>query len=277
MRRRKRYTTATERSEFKSVAYELFILLISLLSVVNLLVAALSVLFSSINPTGAAVVVLMDLALTPLFAVDFTYRLLSARPRRRYFLHGYGWIDLLAVAPGLRVLRLVRVAQVLRWLRKRGAHDVGDELAERRAAATFLFTVFLVFIVVEVAGALIFTAESVDPSSNIRTPGDAIWWGLVTITTVGYGDRFPVTGIGRIIGVFLLFAGIALFSVLTGFIANVFLAPRRRRLGRTSGDVGRAAIASMRDLLAEQDARSEQLRQRLDDLERSLKRKTEGT
>ena len=69
------------------------------------------------------------------------------------------------------------------------------------------------------------TIEHDAPGANITTAGDAIWWGLVTITTVGYGDQYPVTQSGRVIGTFLLFAGIALFSVLTGFIANAFLAP----------------------------------------------------
>ena len=109
-----------------------------------------------------------------------------------------------------------------------------------------------------------------DPTSNIHTASDAIWWGLVTITTVGYGDRFPVTDGGRIIGVFLLFAGIALFSVLTGFIANAFLAPRRVARRRAPRSDTRAAIASMRELMDEQDARSQEIRQRLDELERSL-------
>ena len=173
---------------------------------------------------------------------------------------------------GVRVVRVVRVVHVVRWLRRKGGHEVGEELAERRATATFLVTVFLVFLVVEVAGVTIFAAESSNPTANIRTAGDAIWWGLVTITTVGYGDRVPVTGAGRVIGVFLLFSGIALFSVLTGFIANVFIAPRHRRLGRAPRDDSRAAIASLRDLLAEQEDRTEEIRARIDDLERSLSR-----
>ena len=94
-----------------------------------------------------------------------------------------------------------------------------------RASATFLLTIFLVILVLEVTGASVYYAEAPDPNANITTAGDAIWWGLVTITTVGYGDQYPVTELGRIIGTFLLFAGIALFSVLTGFIANAFLAP----------------------------------------------------
>jgi voltage-gated potassium channel len=221
-------------------------------------------------------VFVMDATLTPVFLGDFLYRFFTARSRTRYFLTGLGWIDLLSVVPGLRVLRIVRIVDVLRWMRGKGRGEVVEELAEQRATATFLITVFLVFVVVEVAGATIFAVESGDPNANIRTAGDALWWGLVTITTVGYGDRVPVTPGGRVIGVFLLFSGIALFSVFTGFIANVFLAPRHRRLRREPRDDTRAAIASLRELLADQEERTDQIRQRIDDLERSLRTGAKG-
>jgi len=214
----------------------------------------------------------MDVFLTPLFLADFLSRLFTAPSRRGYFFAGLGWLDLLAVIPLLRILRTVRIIQVVRWLRASGRARIADELSESRASATFLLTIFLVFIVVEAAGATIYAAEIGDPSSNIRSAGDAIWWGLVMITTVGYGDRYPVTFEGRIIGVFLLFAGIALFSVLTGFIANVFLAPRRRRMLAPQADDSRTAISTLRTLLAEQDERTEQIRLQLDDLERTMAR-----
>ncbi len=244
-------------------------LLVSILSIVNLAIAALFLLTSLVGSASAAVVVLMDVALTPVFAIDFGYRLLTAHSRRRYFF-SLGWLDMIAIVPGLRALRVAHVAHVWRWLRRRGAHSVSEELYEGRAASTFLFTMFLVFLVVEVAGAAVFYVEGTDPNANIHSAGDAIWWGLVTITTVGYGDQYPVTPAGRVIGVFLLFAGIALFSVLTGFIANVFLSPRRRPLRRSLSEEPLAVIESVRDLVAQQDARSDEIRRRLDDLEKSL-------
>ena len=219
----------------------------------------------------------MDGLLTPVFLGDFLYRLLTAHSRRAYFLRQSGWIDMLAVIPVVRVLRLVRVVEVARWMRRRGAQDVFRELDANRAGTTFLFTIFMVFLVVEVAGVLVLIAESGDPKANIVNANDAIWWGLVTITTVGYGDQVPVTPMGRVIGVFLLFAGIALFSVLTGFIANFFIAPHKARLRRRTSDETSAALASMRELLAEQDERSLLMRQQLDELERRLIKDREQT
>ncbi len=237
---------------------------------VNLAIAAVPIGPDHIfDPTGQVILV-MDALLTPVFLTDFLYRLYTAHSRRGYFLHSSGWIDMLAVFPILRVLRLVRVVQVQRWMRRRGAAEVIGELDANRAGTTFLFTVFLVFLVVEVAGVTVLIAESGAPNALITTAQDAIWWGLVTITTVGYGDMVPVTGAGRIIGVFLLFAGIALFSVLTGFIANFFIAPRRSRLRRAAHDETTDTLISMHQLLAEQDERSQLMHQRLDELERRL-------
>jgi voltage-gated potassium channel len=67
------------------------------------------------------------------------------------------------------------------------------------------------------------------PTSNIKTAEDAIWWSYVTITTVGYGDKFPVTTEGRIIGVILMTAGVGLFGTLTGFISSWFLTDKNNK------------------------------------------------
>jgi voltage-gated potassium channel len=68
-----------------------------------------------------------------------------------------------------------------------------------------------------------------DPNSNIKTAEDAIWWAFVTITTVGYGDKYPVTTEGRIIAGFLMITGVGLFGTFTGFIASWFLEPGKSK------------------------------------------------
>lgn len=255
-------------TELKSVSYELFMLLVSLLSIVNAVIVVLGL----VNGPAQDVVVLMEAALTPVFAFDFLYRLLTAPSRRRYVVRGYGWADLLAAIPGLGIFRLFRIVRVTRLLRRVGRQRLAEEVLEGRAVATFLLTIWLVFVVVEVAGATVFVAESTSPAANITTAGDALWWGIVTITTVGYGDQYPTTGPGRIIGVFLLVAGIGLFSVLTAFIANAFLARRpRRALVLAAGDDRLGAVNEVRRLLAEQDDRAEAIRARLDEIERTLR------
>ena len=253
----------------RGTAYELFLVLLSLLSIFN----AVLIIVPFLSGAGREVVIVMETLLTPVFLVDFVLRLARSRPRTAYLLHAFGWADLLAILPMLRVFRLFRVVVVIRHLQARGPAQIAEDLSVSRAAATFFTTIFLVIVVLEVSGMLILDAEGGIDGANIRTPSDALWWGYVTITTVGYGDRFPVTLSGRIIGIFLLTAGVALFSVFTGFIANAFLAPRRRPLRRLRG--GRpggplAELDEIRRLVAEQDDRSRELHLKLDDLERSL-------
>ncbi len=253
----------------RGTAYELFLVLLSLLSILN----AVLILLPFLSGAGREVVIVMETLLTPVFLIDFVLRLARSRPRRAYFLHAYGWADLLAIVPLLRVFRLFRVVVVVHSLQARGPAQIGEDLIVSRAAATFFTTIFLVIVVLELSGMLILDAEGGIEGANIKTPSDALWWGYVTITTVGYGDKFPVTLPGRFIGIFLLTAGVALFSVFTGFIANAFLAPRRRPLQRLRGVRPGGPLAELdaiRRLVVEQDDRSRELQGRLDDLERAL-------
>jgi voltage-gated potassium channel Kch len=263
--------------DLKGTVYELFILLLSVLSIVNAIGVGLAQLVGARGPAGE-VVLTVDAIIAPIFLADFLYRLKTADSRRDYFLHRFGWADLLGTLPVLRILRIVRVVRVVRSFRHQPPGRLVGELSAARALATFLVTLFLVIVVTEVAGATIYYAESGAAGSNIASASDAIWWALVTITTVGYGDRFPVTDQGRVIGGFLLFAGIGLFSVLTGFIANVFLSPHRRmRLVRRGDDDVRAAMDAARGLLAEQEDRTSAIRERLDELDRLLARQQGGS
>jgi voltage-gated potassium channel len=253
----------------RGTAYELFLVLLSLLSIVN----AILIIVPFLSGAGREVVMVMETLLTPFFLIDFALRLARSRPRSAYLVHAFGWADLLAIVPMLRVFRLFRVVVVVRHLQARGPARIAEDLLVSRASATFYTTIFLVIVVLELSGMLILDAEGGIAGANIKTPSDALWWGYVTITTVGYGDRFPVTLSGRIIGIFLLTAGVALFSVFTGFIANAFLAPRRRPLHRLRGDRRDGPLADLdeiRRLVVEQDDRSRELQAKLDDLERAL-------
>jgi voltage-gated potassium channel len=79
------------------------------------------------------------------------------------------------------------------------------------------------FVVLLVGSILIAYVEPPAQGSNIKTGGDAFWWAFVTITTVGYGDRFPVTEAGRIVGMITMAVGIGIFGVLTSYLSTVFL------------------------------------------------------
>ena len=252
-------------------AYELFMLLLTGLSIFNAAAIAGARLAGASGPAGE-VLLAMETAMTPLFVADVLCRLRIAPSRHAYLVHDFGWADVLGSVPLLRILRIVRVGQVVQAVRALGPDGLTAQLRASRAMATFLLTVFLVIAVVELASATIYYAENGASGSNIESASDAIWWSLVTITTVGYGDEYPVTPEGRVIGAFLLFAGIALFSVLTGFIAHVFIDPRGQRAHRHQANDVHGALAAARSVLAEQEQKTEALRRYLDTLERMLER-----
>jgi voltage-gated potassium channel len=244
-------------------SYELFILLLSILSLGNLLVV------NFLPPAATQVIWIIDGVLSFFFLGDFLVRLRRWRPRRAYLLGDWGWADLLAIMPVLRIFRLFRMVRVVNGLRRMGGPRIVAEAAGNRTASAFGLTVFLVILVVELAGASIVTVEGTSPDANIRNGSDAVWWAYVTITTVGYGDRYPVTNEGRVLGVLLLTAGVALFSVLTGYVANFFLAPTRegRRLRARRPVDPNGDFAALAQLLDEQDQRSRELRERIAQLQ----------
>ena len=259
---------ATEpRSELKGTGYELFIFLLSLLAVVNFVI----VILAGVTSVAGETALLIELVITPIFLFDFAYRLLTAPSRHRYMFRRWGWADLVAVVPLLRLFRIFRMVAVAREARVVGRERLAEDIWVSRASTTFLFTIFLVIAVVEFAGMAEFYVEQGVPNANITSAGNSVWWGLVTITTVGYGDQYPVGEGGRLVGVLLLFAGIGLFSVLTGFIANVFLAPDvPRRRARLAPGTPAAELAALRELLRQHEQQQTAIHAKLRDLERSI-------
>lgn len=121
------------------------------------------------------------------------------------------WLALLALLlPAFRALRVLRVVIVLRGLQpflKTRSSRVGTIVG-----VTFPLILYT-------AALSVFEAERYAEGSNITSFGDAFWWSITSVTTVGYGDRFPVTADGRFVATFLMIVGIGLFSSLTALLA----------------------------------------------------------
>ena len=226
--------------------YELFILALSLYALAALAVEVV------VRPDAASRQILdwADYAVCVVFFCDFLVNLIRADHPGRYFVT-WGWIDLASSVPMFGVLRLGRLARVFRVFRVlRGVKAtklIAWFILERRAQGAFLAVTLLSLLLIVMSAVMVLHFENT-PEGNIRGPGDAIWWAVVTITTVGYGDRFPVTPEGRILGAMLMVAGVGLFATLSGFVASWFLKPTHLQ---EASDIDRLReeIAALRGVL----------------------------
>jgi voltage-gated potassium channel len=94
-----------------------------------------------------------------------------------------------------------------------------------KAAGGLYVVIIMALLVLEFGSLLVLWAERGAEGANIVTADDAVWYSLVTMSTVGYGDRFPVTDLGRFFGALTIVVGVGVFGTLTGFLANTFLSP----------------------------------------------------
>jgi hypothetical protein len=206
-----------------SMPWEIFVLGVAILSIVNLLLAVILR-----NPDLEQIITTIDVFLIAVFLIDVLRRLRVATDDRAYIVHGSGWLDLVSVIPLLRIFRLLRIVRVSRLVGRMGGPEAAVRLFFKDRAAGGLFLVLLIALVVMEFGSLgMLWAERTDPDANITTTSDALWYSIVTMSTVGYGDQYPVTNLGRLIGTLVIILGVAVFGTLTGFLANAFLAPRR--------------------------------------------------
>jgi hypothetical protein len=203
-------------------SYDIFIAMLSILSILNIF---LFLIFS--KDSILYVIGIVDIFLSIIFLFDFLHRLKSSKSKKQYFFKDYGWADLLASVPfpQLKLLRIFRLIKAYGIIRRVGLKNVFQGFLRERASSALYVVLFTIILLLEFASISILLTESNNPDANINTASDAIWWVYVTITTVGYGDQYPVTNQGRAIGMLVMFVGVGLFGVLTGFLANKFLAP----------------------------------------------------
>ena len=160
------------------------------------------------------------------FALEYGIRLYLAPARGVFFRRNL--IDLaVVVLPMLRPLRLARTARILRLA---GLVRAGVMLGRAGSALRLVmarhhlnYTLFVAGAALVTCSLLVYELERSTSDANIRSVADSLWWGLTTITTVGYGDRFPVTAEGRAVGAVLMVLGIAIFGLLTATLSSFMI------------------------------------------------------
>lgn len=203
--------------------WQLVILGLSIYVLVILLLETLLIL----PPEIRRIFEVSDTVICFVFIGDFFVNL--ARTERKWKFLKWGWIDLVSSIPMLesfRVGRMVRIIRILRILRAfRSTKVLLTYLLAQRGRSVFACAAAISVTLVVFSSIAILNVEDAK-DSNIKSAEDALWWAFATITTVGYGDKYPVTTEGRIIGVLLMTAGVGLFGTFTALVAAWFMSPQ---------------------------------------------------
>ena len=187
---------STQEKEFN--IFDLFILILSCYILISLLVSA----FVQLSEETQILLNYIDNAICVIFLIDFFIRFRNAQNKLQFL--KWGWIDLLASIPNLDVLRpgrFLRVFRLLRLLRAVKSTVLIFRFINSNRSQNALLSISLIALLMIIFSSIAILQFENVPTGNIRTAEDALWWSYTTITTVGYGDRFPVTTEGRLIGV----------------------------------------------------------------------------
>ena len=201
--------------------------LVLVVAVVSLLLVLLET-FLHVPPGVLSLLRTVDTLSCVIFLIDVFVRWKRERWSVNYW--RWAWLDVIASIPfepafrSLQAIRIYRFIRLIRVLKKLSTLTSGTSLNEKLLAlpgVAFVMVLFSTMLMVEV--------ERSAPNATIKTGGDALWWALTTVTTVGYGDTFPVTGEGRLIASVLMLVGIALFGSMSAIVTSKLILPKETR------------------------------------------------
>jgi voltage-gated potassium channel len=216
----------------KSNSYTIFIFVLTIISLVVMVV----MLLPTLSDETVKVLSFYDNLICVIFLIDFFNNLRNSPKKSDYFIKDRGWLDLLGSIPSLglftnagkyaglfRLARLSRLARIARLMKGGGKEALIKDVLANRSRYTGFITILMTIIVLTTCSVLVLQFESKSPDANIKTGWDALWYAVVTITTVGYGDRYPVTVLGRISGIFIMFAGVGIIGVLASILSSILV------------------------------------------------------
>lgn len=203
--------------------FQLVLLILS----IAVLAALLLDTVAPVTDEVSRIIHIFDTCVCVLLLVDFGARLWRAPDKRKFM--KWGWIDLLASIPNvewLRAGRLVRILRILRLLRAlRAGHRVLQLILSNKPKSAFASVGLSSILLITISSVIVLVVET-GPEANIQTAEDALWWSVTTVTTVGYGDKYPITTEGRILAMVLMVCGVGLFGTLSGLMASLLLGGR---------------------------------------------------
>ncbi|MBR0309210.1 MAG: ion transporter [Mogibacterium sp.] len=220
--------------------YDIF----STLALVANLVCAFAATFDSVKEAHGALLTWVDEITVLFFAIDYVLRILTARQQYRgysagkaigrYVTSGYGIIDLLSFLPhymptffpaGAAVFRMFRVVRIFRLFRINAYSDslslIGNVISKKKTQ--LLASVFVITLLILASSLCMYSVEHEAQPDVFKNAFSAIWWATSTLLTVGYGDIYPITVVGQILGIIITFLGVGLVAIPTGIISAGFV------------------------------------------------------
>lgn len=207
----------SEKNQNELDAFNLVIIILSFYVLFALIIDT----FFKLTPEVSKILAYVDNGICFIFLYDFFRRF--TRAENKLLFMKWGWIDLLSSIPFLdiaragRLLRLIRLLRILRAFKT--SHQLINHVFRNRRQGA-LSTALMIAIMMLIFSSIAILQLETDPNSNIKNAEDALWWTIVTMATVGYGDKFPVTTEGRLVGAAVMIVGIGLFGTFSGYIAS---------------------------------------------------------
>jgi voltage-gated potassium channel len=176
-----------------------------------------------LDPTSETVklIDMFDLGICFIFFIDFIRQLVTA-PKKWKYLVTWGPIDLAASVPAVQAMRWARLTRVIVIIRAlKSIHAIVHSFRSNRRSAIVIASFLVAEVAIIGSSFAVLYFESRNPEANLTNAADVLWWSIVTMSTVGYGDFYPITVGGRFMAVLLMFCGIGLFAMLAGVFADM--------------------------------------------------------
>ena len=213
-------------------------------TVTALILASVVIVFAStfdLSPRALKIIFVLEDVASTVFTIEYVLRIMTADllyPQRgkvasriKYVFSPMAIVDLVAILPfwlpmllpgtmlGIRVLRLVRLMRIFKLNRYSDAmKSLVDVIVLKKRE--LLGSMFFVALLMLISSLLMYSAEHEAQPTVFRNAFSGLWWAVATLTTVGYGDIYPVTALGRLIGAFIAFSGLAAVAIPTGIISS---------------------------------------------------------